>query len=180
MKDYLIYPKIVEGALRGVVRQALEQVAEHGLRGNHHVYVSFRTKYPGVVLSDYLREKYPDEMTIVLQHRFWDLRITDTVFEVGLSFNNVPEAMTIPFAAMTGFADPSVQFGLQFQGGTESANAAGPESGIAAAAAEQAELGTQQDDIAKPGQGATAKTDATDGDGPAREKVVTLDSFRKK
>ena len=180
MKDYLSYRDMVEGALRGVVRQALVQVAEHGLRGNHHLYVSFQTNHPDAVLSEFLRAKYPEEMTVVLQHQYWDLKVGDTAFEVTLSFNNVPEALTVPYAAMTGFADPSVQFGLQFQTEAEGANAGNAETGIAAAAAEQVERGSQQDDkAAEPKQIEAAPGTAGDG-AAAPDKVVALDTFRKK
>ena len=181
MKNYLNYREMVEGALRGVVRQALVQVAEHGLRGNHHLYVSLDTNHPDVVLSDFLRAKYADDMTIVLQHQYWDLKVGDTAFEVSLSFNNVPEALTIPYAAMTGFADPSVQFGLQFQPEAESANAGDAQTGVAAAAAELAERGTQQDDeAAAPKQIEAPPEEADAGKEAAPDKVVALDTFRKK
>ncbi len=180
MKDYLSYRDMVEGALRGVVRQALTQVAEHGLRGNHHLYVSFDTNHPDAVLSDFLRAKYPDEMTIVLQHQYWDLKVGDNHFNVTLSFNNVPEALTIPYAAMIGFADPSVQFGLQFQAEAEGANAGDAKTGIAAAAAEQADRVTQQDDKTAESKQNEAASSGPDDAEPAPGKVVALDTFRKK
>ena len=113
--DYMNYNEIVEQALKGVVRESLERVAENGLPGEHHFYISFLSGYPDVVMPDSLRERYPEEITIVLQHEFWDLEITDVGFSVMLSFNNTREFLNVPWAAITGFADPSVQFGLQFK-----------------------------------------------------------------
>lgn len=110
----LRYDKMVERALRGVVREALEFVAEHGMRGNHHFYLTFRTHFPGVQIPDYLRNEYPDTMTIVLQHQYWGLDVTPEQFAVTLSFRKVHERLTVPFEAMAAFADPSVNFALQF------------------------------------------------------------------
>jgi len=113
-EDLIRYDVMVQQALIGVVRKVIQDAAKHGLPGEHHFYISFRTDAPGVRLSSRLKEKHPDEMTIVLQHQFWDLLVTDHAFEVGLSFGGVPERLLIPFDAMTGFFDPSVQFGLKF------------------------------------------------------------------
>ena len=114
-QDLFDYPQMVQTALRGVVREALARTVREGLRGNHHFYVSFRTDAPGVALPHYLLDKYPEEMTIVLQHQFWGLEVGDHEFSVTLTFQNRPEQLTIPFAAVTSFADPSVKFGLQFE-----------------------------------------------------------------
>jgi hypothetical protein len=114
-KDLIRYDLLVQEALKGVVRKVLIDAGKEGLSGEHHFYISFRTDYPGVRLSNRLREKYPQEMTIVLQHQFWDLGVTEHTFEVGLSFSGVPERLLIPFDALTGFFDPSVQFGLKFE-----------------------------------------------------------------
>ena len=114
-REQLRYDKMVEAALRGVVRTALKQVSEIGLPGNHHFYLTFRTGYRGVRIPDYLRAQYPGEMTIVLQYQFFGLEVTEELFSVTLSFNNVHERLTVPFAAITTFADPSVNFALQFQ-----------------------------------------------------------------
>jgi hypothetical protein len=114
-KEILQYNLMVESALRAVVRQAVAEVAESGLPGKHHFYITFRTTYPGVELPDYLRARYPAEMTIVLQFQFYDLVVTDTGFSVTLTFNNSPERLVIPFRAITVFADPSVNFALPFQ-----------------------------------------------------------------
>src|SRR4029077_7551540 len=112
-QDHFDYPKMVETALRSIVRQALARAQREGLRGAHHFYVSFRTGAPGVAIPDYLRTKYPEEMTIVLQHQFSGLDVRDQDFSVTLSFQNRPEQLTVPFAAVASFADPSVNFFLR-------------------------------------------------------------------
>ena len=114
--DILIdYPTMIDDAMRGVVRQALKQVEREGeLPGEHHFFITFDTNYEGVSISSTLKSKYPHEMTIVLQHQFWDLKVEEDKFSVTLSFNKRPEQLVIPFAAMTAFADPSIKFGLQF------------------------------------------------------------------
>jgi hypothetical protein len=109
------YDKMVEKALRGVVHQALEEVIRDGLCDDHHFYITFKTEHPGVDIPDYLKERYPGEMTIVLQHQFYDLESSLEKFTVMLSFNNVPERLVIPLSSITIFADPSVNFALQFQ-----------------------------------------------------------------
>lgn len=114
-EDAFRYDRMVEKALRGVVRQALEEVIKDGLLDDHHFYITFFTDFPGVKIPQYLKDRYPGEMTIVLQHQFYDLEVDDARFTVMLSFNNVPERLTIPLAAVTIFADPSVNFALQFQ-----------------------------------------------------------------
>lgn len=113
-EDLIRYDVMVQEALVGVVRKVLSDAARNGLPGDHHFYISFRSQAPGVRLSSRLREKHPEEMTIVLQHQFWDLLVTEHALEVGLSFGGVPERLLVPFEAMTGFYDPSVQFGLKF------------------------------------------------------------------
>ena len=160
VEDLFDYPQMVETALRGVVREALARAAQDGLRGTHHFYVSFRTDVPGVALPDYLLDKYPEEMTIVLQHQFWGLQVGDQEFSVTLSFQNRPEQLTIPFAAITSFADPSVKFGLQF----------------AAAAAPPSET------VALPAKILTEGGSAKEAPQPPRQaaEIVTLDKFRKK
>jgi hypothetical protein len=115
MADQIRYDLLTQQALRGVVRSVLADTAKKGLPGDHHFYISFDTRADGVRLSDRLRAQYPDEMTIILQHQFWDLKVGDDEFEVGLSFGGVPERLTVPFEAINGFFDPSVQFGLQFE-----------------------------------------------------------------
>jgi hypothetical protein len=115
--DSLIpYDEIVQDALRSVVRRVLDRIdAEGGLPGSHHFYIAFRTRFPGVEMPKHLMERYPEEMTIVIQHRYWDLAIDDEKFQIGLSFNQVPAKLVIPFDAVTGFVDPAVNFALQFQ-----------------------------------------------------------------
>ena len=113
--DTLRYDKMVEGALRNVVRDAVQEVVDNGLPGDHHFYITFLTDYPGVDIPDYLRERYPGEMTIVLQFQFEELYVDDEVLKVSLSFNNKPEMLIVPLAAISIFADPSVNFALQFQ-----------------------------------------------------------------
>jgi hypothetical protein len=120
MADLIRYDLLTQQALRGVVRSVLADAAKKGLPGDHHFYISFDTRADGVRISDRLRAQYPEEMTIILQHQFWDLAINDTAFEVGLSFGGIPEKLTVPFEAINGFFDPSVQFGLQFEEVTES------------------------------------------------------------
>lgn len=111
----LRYDRMVEKALRGVAKQAVEEVMSDGLPGDHHFYITFLTDYDGVQIPDYLRERYPGEMTIVLQYQFYDLDVDDEFLRVTLSFNNVPEKLVVPLQAITIFADPSVNFALQFQ-----------------------------------------------------------------
>lgn len=114
-EDRFRYDKMVEAALRGVVRESLQEVVSKGLVDDHHFYITFMTDYAGVKIPDYLRDRYPDEMTIVLQHQFYDLEVNEERFSVMLSFNNVPEKLVVPLSAITIFADPSVNFALQFQ-----------------------------------------------------------------
>jgi hypothetical protein len=117
-ESLLPYAQWTEEALRAVVQDALIHVGKHGLPGDHHFYLTFRTDHPGVSIPGHLRARYPKEMTIVLQHRFWDLAVDKAAgsFSVGLSFGGVPSMLTVPFAALTAFADPHVRFGLRFQG----------------------------------------------------------------
>ena len=105
---------MVEDALRGVVRRALENTIEHGLPGDHHFYITFRTRASGVVIPEFLLERYPDEMTIIIQHQYWDLEVDDNFFNITLSFNGKKESLHVPFKSITSFVDPSVEFGLQF------------------------------------------------------------------
>ena len=155
-EDDLRYDRFVERALRHVVREALEQVARHGLPGTHHLYITFKSEHPGVVMPDKLREEYPEEMTIVLQYQFWDLLIEEDRFLVTLSFNDAREPLTVPFAAISTFADPSVNFALQFQTGVDTAESfdLSDESGS------NAEFGPNKAE--------------------SNGNVVTLDQFRKK
>ena len=115
----LQYNVLVENALRTVVRDALRHTAEHGLFGNHHFYITFQTNRDDVIIPEILRQRYDTEMTIVVQHRFWDLEVDDKKFKITLTFNDVPETLEVPLDAVTSFADPSVHFGLQFGGAPE-------------------------------------------------------------
>ena len=113
-EDHIRYDILAQEALRGVMRKVLAEVARTGLPGNHHFFITFLTGAPGVRISPRLRERYPEQMTIVMQFQYWDLKVTDTGFEVGLSFSDVPEKLEIPFSAVRGFYDPSVNFELEF------------------------------------------------------------------
>jgi hypothetical protein len=114
-KDIIRYDVLAQDALRGVVRKVLSEVEKTGsLPGDHHFYITFNTTAPGVRISNAIKERFPDEMTIIIQHQFWNLRVNETRFDVGLSFSDVPEMLSIPFNAVTGFVDPSVKFVLQF------------------------------------------------------------------
>jgi len=160
-KPTLRYDKMVEKALRSVVREALALTAEQGLPGPHHFYITFRTDYPGTSIPDFLRAQYPREMTIVLEHQFWDLEVGEQYFSGGLSFHGQAQHLTVPLAAITAFADPSVKFGLEFPvepAERRPAEAPAAPSAPSAAAAE------------------ATKREAADGPG----EVVKLDAFRKK
>lgn len=166
VQDNIDFPAMIDDAMRGVVRTALRQVLERGLPGTHHFYISFNTNYPGVRISPQLHDRFPEEMTIVLQHQFWDLDVGERLFSVALSFNNIPEKLVIPYAAMTAFADPSIKFGLQFHHKTH---------GGAAQEAE-ASFDFPQNNAAD-AQAAPA-ADAEKADGAA--EIISLDAFRKK
>jgi uncharacterized protein len=123
--DHIRYDILAQEALRGMVRTVLSDAARKGLPGEHHFFVSFDTRADGVRLSTRMREQYPEEMTIVLQHQFWDLKVSEDSFEVGLSFNGVAERLSVSFAAIKSFVDPSAHFSLQFEEIAETANDAG-------------------------------------------------------
>jgi uncharacterized protein len=194
--DHIRYDLLAQQALRGVVHRVLADVAKSGLAGEHHFYISFDTGAPGVRISQRLREKYPQEMTIVLQHQFWDLVVTDEGFEVGLSFNGVPERLGVPFEAIKGFFDPSVEFALQFE--VADTNSAEP-SGQQAAAPSPAAGNETESKARRPGRPKAAKLPAPAApaavpappepaakpgedkpDRPTGGEVVRLDRFRKK
>jgi uncharacterized protein len=168
VKDLLRYDHMVELAMRGVVREALALTATKGLPGAHHFYITFKTRAHGVDLPAKLVERYPDEMTIVIEHQFWDLDVRDRDFTVSLSFNGKPERLTIPFGAVTAFADPSVKFGLQFPASDAADVVETPPPPVKKLSpnAEIVEPHAAPKHVAKP----AAK--------PA--EVVTLDAFRKK
>jgi hypothetical protein len=170
--DHIRYDVLARDALRGVLRRVLADAAEHGLPGEHHFFITFLSTAEGVKLSPRLLAQYPEEMTVILQHQFWDLVVTEDRFEVGLSFGGIPERLVVPFHSIKSFFDPSVQFGLQFEPAeamteTPAGNlpaiaappAASPALPVAAPATES------KDEPAKPGEGA---------------EVVRLDRFRKK
>jgi len=167
MDDELQYDVMVENALRGVVRQALEQVAQYGLPGEHHFYITFRTDHEDVQISERLHEQYPREMTIVLQYQFWELEVGESAFSVTLSFNNRSEYLSVPFDAVIAFADPSVRFGLQFDATDSSGSSA--------------ESGSGSDAAASGGESAAAGASGGSGASGAEAdtNVVTLDRFRK-
>ena len=123
VKDLFRYDKMVERALRGVVREALARTAASGLPGTHHFYITFQTKHPGTKIPDILASQYPEDMTIVLEHQFWDLDVEEERFSVTLSFHSKPERLSVPFEAITAFTDPSCKFGLQFQANESAAPA---------------------------------------------------------
>lgn len=156
-QDLMRYDLMAQEALKGVVRKSLEIAGKEGLPGEHHFYISFRTDAPGVQISDRLKEQYPEEITIVLQHQFWDLDVSEKGFSVNLSFNKVPERLVVPFSALLGFFDPSVQFGLQFAQGED----------------------TAADEELEPAQEPSAEDAESPAPGEAGGDVVSLDAFRK-
>ncbi|GEQ98605.1 hypothetical protein JCM17844_22420 [Iodidimonas gelatinilytica] len=162
------YDEMVQDALRGVVREILRRVMREGLPGAHHFYIAFRTRAPGVIIPEHLKKRYPDDMTIVVQHRFWGLEVADDHFVIGLSFNHKPERLVIPFNAVVGFVDPSVQFALQFQ--DEDASGTSTED-------EPVALDTVS---AEPESDAQDTSHGDDGTTNDDSKVVALDAFRKK
>jgi uncharacterized protein len=204
MTDLIRYDLLAQDALRGVVKKVLSDVAKSGLPGEHHFFVAFDTNAEGVKISSRLKAKHPEEMTIVLQHQFWDLVVSDRNFEIGLSFNGVAEKLVVPFDAIKGFFDPSVQFGLQFETVTEaqaSPGAAANEAGEhetamigdrrpapRGAASEPEETpkihGATHAPRAKKKDTAEASTPKKPAKEPAEQaggaEVVSLDKFRKK
>jgi hypothetical protein len=177
-KDFIGYQALTDAALRGVVRDALRRIEKQGLIGSHHFYLTFKTKFPGVDIPDFLREQYPDEMTIILQHQFWGLKIAEDHFEVTLTFKKLPATLTIPFAALTAFFDPGVQFGLQFRGPDGEMRGAQPQMVPPQPAPEQnRDKGGEPPaklSPAPPPAAAPVEKPAAPGE------VVSLDSFRKK
>lgn len=193
-EDLIRYDVLAQEAMRGVVRKVMTEVAQTGLPGDHHFFVTFNTTYPGVRVSSRIREQYPDEMTIVLQHQFWDLSVTETTFEVGLSFNSIPERLLIPFRAITAFVDPHANFGLKLEAGEDDGEALAmpalsePSPVSALPAPEQSSGNDPGSAPENPDQAeipdkdaAEAPTDEVDDtDQPAGAEVVSLDAFRKK
>ena len=177
MKDHIRYDVLARDAMRGVLRRVLEDAARQGLPGDHHFYITFLTMAEGVKISPRLIAQYPNEMTIILQHQFWDLVVTDEHFEVGLSFASIPEKLHVPFTAIKSFLDPSVQFGLTFETGEAQAAADAPATAAAPALTPQAKV---EDKAAEKSE--TADDKVHDGEHKPSEgaEVVRLDRFRKK
>ena len=189
--DYIRYDILTQDAMRSLVQTVLADAATKGLPGEHHFFVSFDTRADGVVLSPRLKAQYPKEITIVLQHQFWDLTVTNERFEVGLSFSGVPERLVVPFRAITGFADPSVQFVLQFAAAMDDEEAAGRASSDGENTARPP---ARHDRLPTPSEPppvaanpvASTKPEKPDdkpadkGAEPTGAEVVRLDRFRKK
>jgi hypothetical protein len=187
MTDHFRYDLMTQQALRGVVRNVLlEVVKKKVLPGEHHFYISFDTHADGVKISERLRLQYPEQMTIILQHQFWDLAVGERGFEVGLSFGGIPEKLGIPFEAINGFFDPSVQFGLQFEEVTEGQDRQAPANvsdkpakkkrGPSPAIAAPSSVPAEPADLAETSAEKPEKPDKPEGGG----EVVRLDRFRKK
>ena len=168
--DHIRYDVLARDALRGVLRRVLADAAEHGLPGEHHFFITFLSTAEGVKLSSRLLGQYPEEMTVILQHQFWDLVVTEDRFEVGLSFGGIPERVVVPFTAIKSFFDPSVQFGLQFEPqDTAAETRASGRSAVVAPAPPASAL------PAPPAESASEPEKSGDG-----AEVVRLDRFRKK
>ncbi|MGI9366302.1 MAG: SspB family protein [Rhizobiaceae bacterium] len=188
VEDLIRYDILAQEALRGVVKKVLQEIARTGLPGDHHFYITFDTQFAGVRMSSRMREKYPEEMTIVIQHQFWDLEATEQGFSIGLSFDNVPEALSIPFAAVRGFFDPSVQFGLQFEATDDDNESAGgqrqvEDSDDVSALPSPSKMETQADgDGERSGENGAGEDISDDNEDKADSSadVVSLDAFRKK
>jgi len=191
MTDLIRYDLLAQDALRGVVRKVLTDVAKDGLPGEHHFFIAFDTRAQGLRISDRLRAQFPEEMTIVLQHQFWDLKVGDHAFEVGVSFNGAPERLLIPFAAVKGFFDPSVQFGLQFEVvSNENAEnetgemkaASNDKTGDKPLAVASPKGAASEPEVAKPAREKAAKESAivTEKPDTSGAEIVSLDKFRKK
>jgi hypothetical protein len=187
--DHIRYDLLAQEALRGMVRTVLDDAAKNGLPGEHHFYIAFDTRAPGVRIPPRLLAQFPEEMTIVLQHQFWDLMVTEEAFEVGMSFGGVAERLVIPFAAIKSFADPSVQFGLKFEQVAEAAGDAPAAPQAAATPAGEAKPARppaehKRAPIAAVPKAADPKTETPSDDGPDKPagggEVVRLDRFRKK
>ena len=166
-QDHIRYDILAQEALRGVIRKVLSEVSATGsLPGDHHFFITFLTQAPGVRISQHLKSKYPEQMTIVVQHQFWELKVHETYFEIGLSFSDKPEKLTVPFSAVRGFYDPSVNFELEFDVATAEDEEHSAEITAYPVVAEVTEesVGEKKDGEAAPAGGS----------------VVSLDAFRKK
>jgi uncharacterized protein len=165
-EDLMRYDQLAQNALKGVVREALRKVEKSGLPGDHHFYIAFNTRFPGVSIGERLAERYPREMTVVLQHQFYNLLVTEDRFQVELTFDNIPEKLVVPFAAVKGFLDPAVQFGLQFEVVTEET-----------ATEKKPAISTKLSGNEPPDENADG---AAAPEADTAPKVVSLDAFRKK
>ena len=165
-KDYIGYEELADRALRSVVKEALKRAEKKGLVGGHHFYLTFKTHDTGVELPPFLKERYPDEITVVLQNQFWGLKVSEDSFEVSLTFQKVPATLVVPFAALTAFVDPAVQFGLQFRNSSAAQN-------LAPAAA------PERPKTEAPGA-APAPAAQSEEPPPANPQIVSLDKFRKR
>jgi len=165
-KDYIGYEALADRALRSVVKEALKRAEKQGLIGSHHFYLTFKTHDPGVDIPEFLKERYPDEMTIVLQNQFWDLKVREDSFEVGLTFQKLPSTLVIPYAALTAFVDPAVQFGLQFRNSSAQQN-----------------LPKAKENVPAEQPAPNLSAAAPESEQPAESgspQIVSLDKFRKK
>jgi hypothetical protein len=176
-EDHIRYDLLAQTALRGVLRTVLADVAKKGLPGEHHFKITFATTAPGVRMSERVRAQYPQTMTIILQHQFWDLAVRDDAFEVGLSFGGIPEKLTVPFDAITGFFDPAVQFGFQFD--TAEAAPADAAASPAKTPEKPAKPAARPAAEAKKAEAMPASENKEEG-APSAGEVVNLDRFRKK
>ena len=160
-KDFIGYQALTDSALRGVVRDALRRIEKSGLIGAHHFYLTFKTHADGVDIPDFLKEQYPDEMTIIIQHQYWALKVKEDYFEVTLTFKKLPAPLHIPFNALTAFFDPGVQFGLQFRAEGDAAKpATGPVMVPNAPSEPVVEVEASEPVVMKPAPAVTEKTTA--------------------
>jgi hypothetical protein len=191
----LSYERMVEDALRGVLRQALKITAAQGLPGAHHFYITFDTTAPDVQIAASLKALHPNEMTIVLQHQFWDLQVHEEHFEITLSFNGVSQRLSVPFAAVTAFADPHAKFGLQFHVEFEERSSADEDADAENDDADDTpmndalpvdsskvsqRLKSGRKAMSPPTQATPLTAVDSESDDAASDNVVTLDAFRKK
>ena len=168
-KDLIGYEALADRALRSVVKEALKRTEKQGLIGAHHFYLTFRTRDPGVDIPEFLIERYPEEMTIVLQNQYWGLKVGEDQFEVGLTFQKMPTTLVIPFAALTAFVDPSVQFGLQFRNSSAAKKTPALRDAAKPAPPPPTPLPTPPAPTAEPAK-----------EPPSAPQVVSIDKFRKK
>ena len=175
-KKFLDYNSLIRDNLLNVVKHALGKTSDYGLTDGHHFYITFLTEYPGVEIPDYLKERYPGEMTIVLQYQFYDLDVDDEMMQVKLSFNNIPELLKIPLAAISIFADPSVNFALQFQPVTDDLNESLLDA-LDEIEGDDDPDGSGGGSSKKKKKSSKKKKDSDDSDGG---QVISLDQFRKK